>query len=164
MTHNLISESTIDASIDAYLHGAKTGDVKQAKRLHEMLEQMLIGRELPEGQMWLTNHGREVLADMHAQLSKCDDCDERLRDVVLDAVRLGPRKGNWHDTSSFFHDLQIATTVANELCVQREEGLAQNVELAAQTIAEGGKFDLTPNQINAIYDAIADTVEGFKEI
>lgn len=164
MSQNPISESKIDASLDAFLHGAKTGDVTQAKRLHEMLEQMLVGRELPEGQMWLTDHGRELLAEMHAQLSKCDDCEERLRDVVLDAVRLGPHKGSWHDTSSFFHDLQVATAIANELCLQREEGLARNVEQAAQTVADEGKFDLSPAQINAIYDEIAETVDGFKEI
>lgn len=164
MAHRHIDEAAINASLDSFLHGAQMGDVEQARQLHEMLEQMLTEREISDGQLWLTDHGRQVLADMHRQLSECDGCGEHLRDVVLDAVRLGPHKGNWHDTSSFFHDLQIATAVANELCIQREAGLDRSIARAANKVSESGEFLLDPARISEIYEEIADTVDGFKEI
>ena len=156
--------TTINSSLDAFLHGAQAGDVEQAKRLHEMLEGMLTEREMPDGQMWLTGHGKEVLADMHHQLSECNGCGARLQDVVLDAVRLGPHKGSWRDTSSFFHDLQIATAVANELCEQRGAGLKPSVMQAAKTVSDSGDFDLSSLRIGEIYEEIASTVHGFREI
>lgn len=164
MAHRHMDEATINASLDAFLHGAQSGDVEQARRLHEMLEQMLTERAIPDGQLWLTDHGRQVLADMHRQLSECDGCGERLRDVVLDAVRLGPHKGSWPDTSSFFHDLQIATAVANELCIQRESGLDRSVARAATKVAESGEFLMDPARISDVYEEISLTVDGFKEI
>ena len=159
-----MDEATINATLDAFLHGAQTGDVEQARKLHETLELMLIEREIPAGQMWLTEHGKEILANMHHQLSECNGCGERLRDVVLDAVRLGPHKGSWQDTSSFFHDLQIATAVANELCEQRGVGLRPSISRAAKSVANAGHFNLSPARIGEIYDEIASTVDGFREI
>ena len=61
MMNTRMSEATINASLDAYLHGAQEGDTSQARRLHEMLDFMLTEREMPEGQLWLTEHGKMLL-------------------------------------------------------------------------------------------------------
>jgi hypothetical protein len=45
MTRTRMDEATINASLDACLHGAKEGDSDQARRLHEMLDLMLTERE-----------------------------------------------------------------------------------------------------------------------
>ena len=54
MAHPRLDESTINASLDAYLHGAEKGDVNQARKLHEMLDRILSGREERDGKLWLT--------------------------------------------------------------------------------------------------------------
>jgi hypothetical protein len=164
MNHKRVSEETINASLDAYLHGATEGDTHQAQHLHEMLGSMLTGKETPEGQLWLTEHGKMLLADMHRQLSHCDCDDERLLSAVLDAVQLKPHQGKWKDTSSFVRDLRIAVTVANELCEQRDSGLLPDPKWAADRIAEGGDFSLDSSRILEIYEEIASTVGGFREI
>ena len=58
MRHVRIDEAAINNSLDAYLHGAQEGDNDQARRLHEMLDFMLTEREIPDGQLWLTEHER----------------------------------------------------------------------------------------------------------
>jgi hypothetical protein len=164
MTNTRMDEATINTSLDAYLHGAKEGDTDQARRLHEMLDFMLTERELPDGQLWLTEHGKMLLADMHRQLSQCGGGGDQLRDTVLDAVQLKPCKGHWRDTCSYLRDLRIATTVANELCEQRDAGREPNVPQAAKAVADRGEFGLDPSRICEVYDEIASTVGGFKEI
>jgi len=164
MTNTRMGEATIDASLDAYLHSAQEGDVSQARRLHEMLDLMLTERENPDGQLWLTDHGRMLLADMHRQLSHCEGRGDSLRDSVLEAVQLKPHRGHWQDTCSFLRDLRIATTVANELCEQRAADREPNVSEAAQAVADRGEFGLSTAQICGVYDEIASTVGGFKEI
>lgn len=164
MANKRVDEATINASLDAFLHGSRAGDVEQARHLHEMLDLMLTEREGPDGQLWLTDHGKMLLADMHRELSKCDGCGDRLRDIVLDAVRLGPHKGHWHDTSSFVRDLQIATAVADELCAQRDAELKPDLGGAAEIVSERGGFGMSPPQICEVYEQIAESVEGFREI
>jgi hypothetical protein len=164
MTEIRVDEAAINATLDACLHGARDGDVAQARRLHEMLDMMLTEREAPEGKLWLTDHGRMVLAEMHRQLSRCEGADADMRETVLKAVQLKPSTGPWNDTCSFLRDLRIATTVANELCEQRNAGSKPDLTLAAQTIADRGEFDLEPASICAVYDQIASTVVGFREI
>ena len=164
MSHKRLNEDTINASLDAYLHGAREGDTHQAQHLHEMLGSMLIEKELPEGQLWLTDHGKMLLAEMHRQLSHCDCEDDRQLNAVLDAVQLKPHKGKWQDTSSFVRDLRIAVTVANELCEQRDCGSHPDVFQAAKRIAERGEFELDSSHICEIYEEIAANVGGFREI
>jgi len=164
MTATRMNESAINASLDAYLHGARDGDVLQARRLHEMLDAMLTEREVAEGQFWLTDHARMVLADMHRQLSQCKGNGDQLRETVLEAVQYKPHTGNWHDTCDYLHDLRIALTVANELCAQRSAGKEPDVALAAKLVADSGEFRLDASRIIAVYDEIASTVSGFREI
>ncbi len=164
MANKRVDEATINASLDAHLHGSRAGDVEHARHLHEMLDLMLTEREGPDGQLWLTDHGKMLLADMHRQLSKCDGCGDRLKDIVLDAVRLGPHKGHWHDTSSFVRDLQIATAVADELCEERDAGLKLDIRGAAEVVARRKEFGLDSSQICEVYEEIAESVEGFREI
>jgi hypothetical protein len=164
MTHKRMDEATINASLDAYLHGAQAGEAHQARRLHEMLDLMLTEREIPDGQLWLTEHGKMLLADMHRQIGHCEGSGDRLRDTVLDAVYLKPHKGHWRDTCSYLHDLRIATTVANELCKQRDAGSKPNLTQAAKAISDRGEFDLEPSRICEVYDEIAATIDGFREI
>jgi len=164
MTAKRMAETTINASLDAYLHGAKEGDAYQARHLHEMLDLMLTEREIPDGQLWLTEHGKMLLAEMHRQLSHCGGGGEHLRDTVLDAVQFRPHRGHWQDTCSFLHDLRVATTVANELCEQRDAGREPNIAEAAKAVADRGEFGSDPIQIQEVYDEIASTVSGFKEI
>jgi hypothetical protein len=164
MTHKHMDEAAINASLDAYLHGAQEGDAHQARRLHEMLDFMLTEREISDGQLWLTDHGKMLLANMHRQLSHCEGDGDQLRDTVLDAVQLKPHKGHWQDTCSFLRDLRIATTVANELCEQRDAGNKPDVTQAAQAVAERGEFNLSASRICEVYDEIALTVGGFREI
>ena len=78
MTGPRMNEATINASLDAYLHGAQQGDAQQARHLHEMLDLMLTEREIPEGQLWLTEHAKMLLAEMHRQLAKCKGNGEPL--------------------------------------------------------------------------------------
>ena len=163
MTHKHMDETTINASLDAYLHGAKEGDVDQARHLHEMLDLMLTEREIPDGQLWLTDHGKMLLAEMHRQLSLCEGGGDQLQDTVLDAVQFKPRKGTWKDTCSFVRDLRIAISVANELCEQRDAGHKPNINQATKAVADRGEFDLNPSRICEVYDEIASTVGGFKE-
>jgi hypothetical protein len=164
MTDKRMHEATINSSLDAYLHGAKEGDADQARRLHEMLDLMLTEREIPDGQLWLTDHGKMLLADMHRQLSQCGGSGGHLRDTVLDAVQFKPYQGHWQDTCSYLHDLRIATTVANELCEQRDAGREPNVTQAAKAVADHGEFGLDSSRICEIYDEIALTLGGFREI
>ncbi len=163
MTHKRMDESAINASLDAYLHGAQGGDVYQARRLHEMLDFMLTERDSPDGQMWLTEHGKMLLADMHRQLSHCESGDH-LSETVLDAVQLKPRTGHWQDMCGFVRDLRIALTVANELCEQRDAGGQPDLARAAKAVADRGEFGLNSSRISDVYDEVASTVGGFKEI
>jgi hypothetical protein len=101
---------------------------------------------------------------MHRQLSQCKGGGEQFQDVVLEAVQLKPHKGHWQDTCSFLRDLRIATTVANELCEQRDAGREPNVTLAAKVVADSGEFGLSPSNVCDVYEEIASTVRGFKEI
>lgn len=164
MTTTRLSEETINASLDACLYGAQKGDTAQAKRLHEMLDLMLTERESSEGRMWLTDHGREVLADMHRQLSKCEGNGTRIQDVVLEAVQLKPHMHHWDDTCSYLHDLRVALTVANELCTQRDEGKEPDLSQAAKAVAESGEFGMEPAPIINVYEKIASSVSGFRNI
>jgi len=164
MTNTRMDEATINTSLNAHLHGAKEGDTDQARQLHEMLDFMLTEREIPGGQLWLTDRGKMLLADMHRQLSQCGGSGGQLRDTVLDAVQFKPCTGHWRDTCSYLRDLRIATTVANELCEQRDAGREPNVTQAAKAVADRGEFGLNPSRICEVYDEIASTVGGFKEI
>jgi hypothetical protein len=163
MTHKHMAEATIDASLDAYLHGAKEGSIDQARHLHEMLESMLTEQESPDGQLWLTEHGKMLLADMHRQLSHCEGSGDQLKDDVLEAVQLRPLKPYWRDTCSYVHDLKVAIAVANELCEQRNAGKTPILSQAARVVAESDEFDLNQSQICEVYDEIASTVGGFRE-
>jgi len=159
-----MDEATINASLDACLHGAKEGDIDQARHLHELLDLMLMERETEKGRMWLTDHGKMLLAGMHRQLSHCEGSGPRLQESVLDAVQLKPHQGQWHDTCEYLHDLRVAIAVANELCEQRSGGGKPNVGKAARAVAEGGEFDMPAERIHEVYDEIASTLGGFKEI
>ena len=163
MTYKRMAEATIDASLDAYLHGAKHGDVDQARHLHEMLDLMLTEQEIPDGQLWLTEHGKLLLADMHRQLSHCQGSGDQLRDHVLDAVQLKPPEGHWHDTSDYVYSLRVAIAVANELCEQRSEGKTPSLSQAAKAVADSGEFSMDQSGIREVYDEIASTVGGFRQ-
>lgn len=159
-----MSEAAINASIDACLHAAREGDAGQGRRLHQILDQMLSERETPEGRMWLTDHGRMLLADMHRRLGHADGDEAHLGEAVLEAVQLRPRHGQWQDNCSFVRDLRVAISVANELCEQRGRGGEPDVAQAAVTVAERREFDLPPERIREVYDEIAASVGGFREI
>jgi hypothetical protein len=164
MTNTRMNEGAINASLDAFLHGAQAGDALQARKLHELLDSMLTEREGDSGQLWLTDHGRMVLADMHRQLSHCAGSGEHLRDTVLEAVQYKPHSGHWNDTCDYLHDLRIALTVANELCAQRGAGKEPDASLAVKLVADSGEFGLDEARISQVYDKIASTVHGFREI
>ncbi|MEJ2384337.1 MAG: hypothetical protein P8Y54_08045 [Xanthomonadales bacterium] len=164
MAHPRLDESTINASLDAYLHGAEKGDVNQARKLHEMLDRILSGREERDGQLWLTDHARMLLAEMHRELSHCEETGHGLEEHVLDAVRLKPRRGQWKDSVNFVNDLRVAIAVAHELCEQTRAGDETDIDAAVRAVEEEGPFKLPATRIRAIYDEVADTVGGFKEI
>ena len=130
-----MDETAINASLDACLHGAQEGNAYQARRLHELLDQMLTERETGEGQLWLTDHARLLLAEMHRRLSRCEGDGQVLSESVLDAVRLKPRKRDWEDACSWVKDLRIAISVAAELCEQKNAGKAPDLSAAAQAVA-----------------------------
>jgi hypothetical protein len=159
-----LDESTINASLDAYLHGAEKGDVNQARKLHEMLDRILSGREERDGKLWLTDHARMLLAEMHRELSHCEEKGNSLEEHVLDAVRLKPRRGQWKDSCNFVNDLRVAIAVAHELCEQTKAGDSSNLDAAVRTVELDGQFNLQADRIKDIYEEIADTVGGFKEI
>ena len=69
MTYARMAEAAINASLDAYLHGAQHGDAIQARHLHEMLDKMLTEQETDEGKFWLTDHEYTDLAQMQGSLS-----------------------------------------------------------------------------------------------
>ena len=164
MTRTRMDEATINASLDACLHGAKEGDTDQARRLHEMLDLMLTERETENGKLWLTEHGKLLLAEMHRALSHCEGSGHRLEETVLDAVQLKPRQGHWRDTCEYLHDLRVAIAVANELCEQRSAGDKPSVSQAAKAVAGRGEFDMGAPRIREVYDEIASTLGGFREI
>ncbi len=159
-----MSEGAINASLDAFLHDAQEGDALHARKLHELLDSMLIEREMAEGKLWLTEHGKMLLADMHRQLSKCTGSGDHLRDIVLEAVQFKPHKGHWEDTCSYLHDLRVAIAVANELCSQRKAGQESDVFGAAKAVADSGEFDMDQDRIIEVYEEIASTVSGFRNI
>ena len=164
MTHARMDEASINASLDAFLHGAQSGDVNQARCLHDLLDKMLLERESDQGRYWLTDHARMLLADMHRQLSHCDETGRMLADHVLDAVRLKPREGHWQDSCDFVADLRIALSVANVLCEQNQAGCSQDLDKAALEVAKSGEYDLDAKRIVNVYNEIASTVGGFKEM
>jgi hypothetical protein len=159
-----MDEATINASLDAFLHGAQDGDTEQARRLHEMLDLMLTEREKDGRQLWLTDHGRHLLAQMHRQLSHCEGGGQHLHETVLEAVQLKPHHGHWQDTCDYLRDLRVAISVANELCIQRSSGGKPSLGKAASAVAERGEFDLEPAQIRKVYDEIAANVVGFRDM
>ena len=161
MTRERLAEATIDARLNAYLHGAREGNVEQARHLHEMFDQMLIGKEASDGQLWLTEHGKKLLADMHRQLSHCEGSGDDLQQHVMEAVRLNPHRGQWKVPTGYVEDLRIAIAVANHLCEQRGAGEKPDVARAAQAVADSGEFSLGPQEIGEVYDEIASTVGGF---
>lgn len=164
MNDTRMGETAINASLDACLRAAREGDADQGRRLHELLERMLSERQTKEGRMWLTDHGRTLLADMHRRLSHAEGGGEHLREVVLDAVQLKPRSGHWQDNCSFVRDLRVALSVANELCEQRSAGKEADLDVAAGAVADRGEYDLPPERIRQAYDEIAASVSGFKEM
>lgn len=164
MNISRMSEGMINASLDAHLHGARQGDALEAKKLHEMLDAMLSERVVDQGQMWLTDHGRMVLAEMHRRLGQCGGKGDELKDVVLEAMQFKPHSGHWDDTCSYLRDLRVALAVANELCVHRDAGNEPNVALAAEEVAESAEFGMEPARIIEVYDEIASTVKGFSAI
>jgi hypothetical protein len=159
-----MDETTINASLDACLHGAQQGDTGQARQLHEMLGLMLLEEEAEGGRLWLTDHGRELLAEMHRQLGQCTGSGDQLHEAALTAVRLKPAPGRWRDTCEYLHSLRVAIAVANELCEQKSAGATPDLALAAQAVADRGEFDLDPGRIREVYGQIAETVGGFREI
>jgi hypothetical protein len=140
MNTTRMREAALDASLDACLHDARSGDTRQARRLHELLDHMLTEREGAEGRFWLTDHGRQVLAEMHRGLSRFPDSDEKIV------------------------DLRVSISVANELCEQRESGDEPNMEAAAERVAERGEFGLDASRIRDVYEEVAAAVGGFREI
>lgn len=164
MAQARMDEATINASLDAYLHGAEKGDVNQARKLHDMLDRMLSEQEGVRGRLWLTDHARMVLAGMHRELSHCEEKGHELEEHVLDAVRLKPRRGHWKDSCNFVNDLRVAIAVAHELCEQNQAGADTDLDAAVRTVERNGPFGLEAKQIRDIYEDIADTVGGFKEI
>ena len=164
MTHTRMDEASINASLDRYLHGAREGDVNQARRLHEMLDNMLTGTDSEGGQLWLTEHGRLLLARMHRQLSHCEGTGHDLEDDVLDAVWLKPHRGHWDDSCSFVNDMRIAIAVADEICQQRKAGQELDFESAVKAVEKSGGYDKSAEQIADIYEEIASTVGGFREM
>jgi hypothetical protein len=127
MTHTRMDEAAINASLDACLHGAREGDSNQARRLHELLDLMLMERETEDG-------------------------------------KLKPRQGHWRDTCEYLHDLRVAIAVANELCEQRTGGGKANVSKAAKIVADRGEFELEAGRIREVYEEVASTLGGFREI
>jgi len=164
MTNRRMTEATINASLDAHLHGAQEGDAGEARQLHELLDLMLTEGKMPEGQLWLTEHGKMMLAQMHRELSHCESSGDQLRHEVLGAVQFKPHASHWQDSCSFVHDLRVAMSVANELCIQRESGTTLSVTEAANAVAERGEFGLNADQLAEVYEEIATTVGGFREI
>jgi hypothetical protein len=158
-----MDEAALDASLDDYLHGAQQGNHHHAQRLHKMLDAMLTEQEVAEGQLWLTDHARMVLAEMHRQLSHCEGEGHLLSDRVLEAVQLKPRKSAWQDAYTYVKDLRVAISVAAELCEMRSAGQSPDVEAAAQIVAERGDFDLDSEQIQEIYEQVAATTGGFEQ-
>ena len=158
-----MDEAAINASLDDCLHDAQEGNRYQAQRLHEMLDRMLTEQEMSEGQLWLTDHARMVLAEMHRQLSHCEGEGHLLSDRVMEAVQLKPRKSVWQDACSYVKDLRVAISVANELCEQKSAGQSPDISAAANIIAERGEFDLDSTQICEIYEAVASTTGGFDQ-
>lgn len=164
MTLIRMSEANLNASLDSCLHGAQAGDSDEARHLHTMLDSMLTERDGPGGRMWLTEHGREVLAEMHRNLSHCDGGGEHLHHAVMQAVRLQPREDPWTDNCRFVRELRVAIAVANELCVQRDAGGQPDLAAATRTVANRGDFDLSESRIREIYDGISSAIGGFTEI
>lgn len=164
MHNKRMSEAAINAALDACVKAAKAGDADQGRRLHQMLDHMLTGRVTPEGCMWLTDHARMLLAEMHRRLSHAEGGGEHLREVVLDVVQLKPHKGHWQDNCSFVRDLRVAISVANELCQQRGAGKKPDLAEAACAVAGRGEFDLPSERIREVYDEIAESVGGFREM
>lgn len=164
MTQGRMAEAAINASLDAHLHEAQHGDVNQARCLHDLLDRMLTEKETDEGRLWLTEHGRMLLANMHRELSHCEETGPALNEHVLDAVRLKPREGHWNDTCDFVADLRIALAVANELCQLNKAGCEQDLDVAVAKVVESGDYGSDAARIHDTYEEIAATVGGFREM
>lgn len=164
MAQTRMTENSIDASLDALLRGANSGDSNQARQLHDMLDQMLNETETSQGQLWLTDHARMLLAGMHRELAHCEETGPALQRHVLDAVWLKRDITRWKDSCTFVNDLRVAIAVANELCEQTTAGGSPNIDAAAMAVEANGGFGLSAAGISEIYEEIAATVGGFKEI
>lgn len=164
MTKTRMGEAALNASLDACLHDARSGDTRQARRLHELLDHMLTEREGPEGRFWLTDHGRMVLAEMHRSLSHCPHSDDKIAEAALDAVHILPKPGHWPDQGSFVKDLRVAISVANELCEQRDLEGGPDIAAAVDRVVQRGEFELDASQIRNIYEEVAGAIGGFHEI
>lgn len=164
MTHKRMEESAINASLDAYLHGAREGDIGQARQLHGMLDRMLTEQDSSDGRLWLTDHGKTLLADMHHKLSLCEGEGEPFKETVIDAVGLSPSHEYEADMCSFVQDLRVAVSVANKMCEQQNAGGKPDIDLAVEAVADSGEFGLEAADVRAVYDRIATHVSGFREI
>lgn len=163
MTGKRMAEATINASLDAHLHGAKTGDLEQARHLHKMFDRMLTETELPDGKLWLTEHGKMLLAEMHRELGHCEGAGDQLRSRALEAVRFHPHGSPGEENYTYVQDLRVAIAVANELCEQRSAGEQPDVARAAQAVARSGQFSLDEPRICEIFDEVSTSVGGFKK-
>jgi hypothetical protein len=163
MTGKRMAEATINASLDAHLHSAKAGDLEQARHLHKLFDHMLMEKELPDGKLWLTEHGKTLLAEMHRELGHCEGGGEQLRSRALEAVRLHPHGSPGEENYAYVQDLRVAIAVANELCEQRSAGEKPDVARAAQAVARSGQFSLDEPRICAIFDEVSTSVGGFKK-
>ena len=159
-----MNEAAIDAKVDACLQAARQGDVDEGRHLHDLLGQIISERDTPEGRLWLTDHARSVLAVMHRRLAGVEGGGEHFRSAVLEAVQLGPRQGHWLDNSGFVRDLRVAICVANELCEQRHGGEEPDVDRAVDAVAGRGEFGLSAERIREVYEDIAASVGGFREM
>jgi hypothetical protein len=159
-----MDETAINASLDACLHGAREGDVNHARQLHYRLGKALTEQETDEGRLWLTDHARMLLADVHRQLSHCEETGKALSEHVLVAVSLRPRVGQWPDPCNFVANMRVALAVANELCQQSKAGCTQDLDQAVAKVAEAGEYGTDAAKIRRTYDEIVDAVEGFREM
>ena len=105
-----------------------------------------------------------LLARIHRKLSHCEGSGHDLEDNVLDAVWLKPHKGHWDDSCSFVNDMRIAIAVADELCGQRKAGQELDFEAAVIAVENTGGYGKSAEQIANIYEEIASTVGGFREM
>ena len=148
-----------DRVLKRTLVAANKGDPWEARKLHMILAWMLI----PYKGWRLTDFARELLIDMHIQLSHCRGNKVKRTELMMNALYLRSGVGNRRTEEDETRDFMIWDTVKMFMELYEAKGEPIRVKEAVQIVSDlggfksthkhkGGRINLSPKRIRTIYE------------